>query len=214
LAGGQEEQPSHEGFDRQVVFFALLRSVSPGPHARRECKTSCATKQFAIASRAGRTCARCSECIPSFLRGSRSLLVFATSRDLHAFTEAELLSRRALTRQPHIRADRRPTPLSPIRAGGVPKRAAPIWRTELVAQGLLRQPPPRFGQVDRTPTLSVYSLRCRKTTPRSIIRQASAPLLRERHHRLHNAIGRSTICARARRAAPSSGAPWRRPGVP
>lgn len=65
-------------------------------------------------------------------------LVFAVSRDPHAFTEAELLSRRALTRQPHIRADKRPTPLSPIRAGGVPKRAAPIWRTELVAQGLLR----------------------------------------------------------------------------
>lgn len=54
-------------------FFALLRLVFPGPHARRECTASCATKQFAIASRAGRTRDCCSECIPSFLRGRRSL---------------------------------------------------------------------------------------------------------------------------------------------
>jgi len=195
-------------------FFALLRFVSPGPHARHECKASCATKQFAIASGAGRTRDSHSESVPSFLRGRRSFSHARHKSRSPPFTEVELLSRRALTRQPHIRADKRPTPLSPIRAGGVPKRAAPIWRTELVAQGLLRQPPPRFGQIDRTPTLSLYSLRYRRTTPRSIIRQASSPPLRERRHRLHNAIGRSTICVRARRAAPSSSAPWRRPDVP
>src|SRR5208283_732978 len=134
---------------------------------------------FAIASCAGRTRDCRSERVPSFRADFVSYFFFAISRDPRVLTEAELLSRRALTRQPHIRADKRPTPLSPIRAGGVPKRAAPIWRTEHVAQGLLRQPPPRFGQVDRMPTLSVCSLRCRRTTPRSVIKQASAPLLRE-----------------------------------
>jgi hypothetical protein len=53
------------------------------------------------------------------------------------------------------------------------EEAAPIWRTEHFAQGLLRQPPPRFGQVDRTPTLFVYSLRRASSKSQRRVRRSS-----------------------------------------
>ena len=60
------------------------------------------TVYFAIASRGGRTRDCRSERVPSFRADFVPYLFFAISRNPRVFTEAELLSRRALTRQPHM----------------------------------------------------------------------------------------------------------------
>jgi hypothetical protein len=57
---------------------------------------------------------------------------------LLSFTEAELLSRRISTANLTSGRTNVRNQYPKFGLGGVPKRAAPIWRTERVAQGLLR----------------------------------------------------------------------------